>query len=260
MTEHFVSKKQEIKMKKFLKHIRLANKIGFSSYLQYLLAKPGAEIKLEILRKKIFIRKGTPDLGVAMSCFSGEFDVLKYLFPKDYSGIIVDAGGYIGTSAIALKQIYPKAKIIVIEPSQYNLSILKKNLEGISNIKIVYGALIGSSQKTVTLNNRGTMEWGYTVVSKPLDNPNAKPLHKTPAFRLKDLLDKSEKIGLLKLDIEGGESDLLKNDIKTLKKIPVVFAELHNRIVSGCEEMYFKFSKNRILIKDRGEKYLSIKR
>ena len=247
-------------MKKFLKQIRLAKTIGFSSYLRYKLAKPGAELKVEISRKKIFIRKGTPDLGVAISCFSGEFDIVKYLFPKDYSGIIVDAGGYIGTSTIALKQIYPKAKIIVVEPSQHNLAILKKNLEGISNIRIVYGALIGSSQKTITLNNRGTSEWGYTIVSKPLDNPNAKPLHKTPAFRLRDLLDKREKIGLLKLDIEGGEFDLLKKDMKTLKKIPVVFAELHDRIITGCEEMFFKFSKSRILIKDRGEKYLSIRR
>ena len=64
----------------------------------------------------------------------------------------------------------------------------------------------------------------------------------------------------LKLDIEGGEFDLLKNDIKTLKKIPVIFAELHDRIVPKCEEMFFNFSKSRILIKDRGEKYLSIKR
>ena len=247
-------------MKNFLKQIRLVKKIGFSSYLQYFLAKPGAEIKVKILRKEIFVRKGAPDLSVAISCFSGEFDIVKYLFPKDYSGIIVDAGGYIGTSAIALRQIYPKAKIIVIEPSQSNFAILRKNLEGLSNIRVVYGALIGGSQKTIILNNRGTSEWGYTIVSKPLDNPSAKPLHKTPTFRLRDLLDKREKIGLLKLDIEGGEFDLLKKDMKTLKDIPVVFAELHDRIIKGCEEMYFKFSKNRILIKDSGEKYLSIKR
>ena len=247
-------------MKNFLKQIRLVKKIGFSSYLQYFLAKSGAEIKVKILRKEIFVRKGAPDLSAAISCFSGEFDIVKYLFPKDYSGIIVDAGGYIGTSAIALRQIYPKAKIIVIEPSQSNFAILRKNLEGLSNIRVVYGALIGGSQKTIILNNRGTSEWGYTIVSKPLDNPSAKPLHKTPTFRLRDLLDKREKIGLLKLDIEGGEFDLLKKDMKTLKDIPVVFAELHDRIIKGCEEMYFKFSKNRILIKDRGEKYLSIKR
>ena len=70
------------KMKNFLKQIRLVKKIGFSSYLQYILAKQGAEIKVKILRKEILVRKGTPDLSVAISCFSGEFDIIKYLFPK----------------------------------------------------------------------------------------------------------------------------------------------------------------------------------
>mgnify|MGYP001444115517 CR=1 FL=1 len=126
---------------------------------------------------------------------------------------------------------------------------MKKNLEGVTNIRIVYGALIGGSQKTSTLYNRGNREWGFTVVSKPLDNPNALPLHKTPAFKLKDLLGKSEEIGMLKLDIEGGEFDLLKNDIQTLKKIPVIFAELHDRIIPKCEEMFFKFSRFDLSIK-----------
>ena len=60
-------------MKSFLKQIRLAKKIGFSSFLQYKFAKPGAELKVKISSQQIFIRKGTPDLGVAITCFSGEF-------------------------------------------------------------------------------------------------------------------------------------------------------------------------------------------
>ena len=61
-------------MKNFLKQIRLVKKIGFSSYLQYILAKQGAEIKVKILRKEIFVRKGTPDLGVAINCFSSQIE------------------------------------------------------------------------------------------------------------------------------------------------------------------------------------------
>ena len=101
----------KLKIGNFFKQIKLAKKIGFSFYLQYFFAKPGSEIKFEFLGKKVFIRKGSYDLDVAMSCFSGEFDIVKYLFPKDYNGIIIDAGGYIGTSTIALKQLFPNAKL-----------------------------------------------------------------------------------------------------------------------------------------------------
>lgn len=64
----------------------------------------------------------------------------------------------------------------------------------------------------------------------------------------------------MKLDIEGGEFDLFVRDKASLAQIPAIYSELHEAIVPGCEEEFFKFSSSRILIKDRGEKYLSIKR
>ena len=64
----------------------------------------------------------------------------------------------------------------------------------------------------------------------------------------------------MKLDIEGGEYDLLKNDLASLEKIPVIYAELHDRFIDGCSELFFSFSKNRNLFKDGGEKYISIKK
>ena len=65
---------------------------------------------------------------------------------------------------------------------------------------------------------------------------------------------------MLKLDIEGGELSLLENDMESLRNIDAVFAELHDRITPGCVDKFFEFSKDRILIKDKGEKYLSVKR
>ena len=71
---------------------------------------------------------------------------------------------------------------------------------------------------------------------------------------------KGNKIGLLKLDIEGGELSLLENDMDSLTDIEVVFAVLHDRIMPGCVQKFIKFSKNRVLVKDKREKFLSIKR
>jgi len=246
--------------KRIYRQAGLIQQLGLSPYLRYRFASKGAKIRLHIGGYDVVVRKGTPDLGVAISCLNGEFDILKYLLPAGYSGTIVDAGGYIGTATLALKNIFPKSKVIVVEPSEDNLSLLKENLAQISDVQIVYGALVGTSEKTIQLNNRGTGEWGFTVVGAPKDNPNSMPLHSAPAYRLSDLVSDGENIGLLKLDIEGGELNLLENDMSSLQKIEVVFAELHDRIAPGCKQKYLEFSENRILIKDKGEKYLSIKR
>lgn len=241
-----------------LKQIFL-KKISLFDFLKYKVARHDSEVNITISDVSLVIRKGTPDLMVALSCLTGEFDLLQYLLPKDYSGIIVDAGGYIGTSAIALNKMYPMASIVVLEPSIKNIDLLKMNVSDIENIEVVHGALIGSRSKSIMLNNRGTGEWGFSVVKRPKDAPDASPIHETPAYRLADLVPNTNEIGLLKLDIEGGEFDLMKNDMIAMKCIPIVFAELHERIIDGVEELFFEFSRDRILIKGAGEKYLSIK-
>lgn len=247
-------------IKRYFYNLKLIRLIGLKDYLILRKASFGSQIRLSIRNRSVLIRKGTPDLEVAISCFSGEFDILSDYFPKDYKGVIVDAGGYIGTSAIAFHKLFPSARIIVLEPSADNLSILKKNLEAYPQIEIKFGALVGGDQKFVELKNRNTGEWGFSIVENPLDAPAATVLHKSPAFRLYDLVDDIRDIGLIKLDIEGGEYDLLKNDAISLAQIPVILIELHERIVSGCEQLFKDFSANRLVRRaGGGEKFLSLR-
>lgn len=245
---------------KLYTQLRLIHELGVSNYFKYRSTRKGKVVKLVIKGHAVAVRRGTPDLGVAISCLNGEFEILRHLLPETYKGTIVDAGGYIGTATIALKDIFPSAKIIVIEPSSENLRVLKQNVSHLQGVKIVHGALVGTSETSVQLNNRETGEWGFTVVAQPTDSPSASFLQETPAFRLSDLVTEDEKIGLLKLDIEGGELSLFEHDLDSLTNIDAVFAELHERIVPGCIDKFFEFSKHRILIKDKGEKYLSVKR
>lgn len=172
----------------------LINIIGVSSYLKYYFTSKGKLVKISINRHLVTVRKGTPDLGVAVSCLDGEFDILKYLFPKDYDGIIIDAGGYIGTATIALKQLYPGARIFVIEPSSDNLRVLQENVSNLNNVEVIHGALVGTSEQSIQLKNRGTGEWGFTVIAEPTDSPSASFLQETPAFRISDLIKRDEKV------------------------------------------------------------------
>lgn len=244
---------------KLLFFYRALKIIGFKQLFGQLFLPKGRVNNISLNEHSIFIRSSSTDLEVALSSLLGEFDILKYLLPKDFNGVIVDAGGYIGTASIALSTLYPNAKIICIEPSEDNYQILKKNVAKFEKIITLNAALVSSNSNSAKLKDRGTGEWGYTVVNKPNDNQEASLLHEVNAVNLSHIREKYGDIGMLKIDIEGGEYDLLTNDLDSLKKIPYIFAELHERIIAGCEKKFFDFSLDRHVVKGDGEKYLSIK-
>lgn len=233
--------------------------IDINSYFKYQTTPKGKTSHIKVNGRKVYVRKGTPDLRVAVSCFTGEFSSLRHLLPRDYDGVIVDAGGYIGTATIALYELFPKAQFVVVEPSEENIKILRQNLSDIPNLKVFHGALVGKSTGSVTLRNRGTGEWGFTSVANPADKSDAAALHSITAFTLSDLVQSVDEIGILKLDIEGGEFDLFENDAKALGSIKAIFVELHDRIVEGCTASFFEFSKKRHVVKMDGEKFLSLR-
>jgi FkbM family methyltransferase len=239
----------------------LRHKIGDENFASYLAVKAGDRYRLQLGNHLVWLRKGTPDLYVAISCLlDGEFDMLSKYLDASFEGIIVDAGGYIGTAALAFSRMFPLSQIVSIEPSQSNAEILRLNVAAATNIHVVQGALVGGNVDEVHLRNRGTGAWGFTVVENPLDKISAEIIHKVPAYNLKKLGLNPADIGVLKLDIEGGELDLLTHDMESLQEIEIVVAELHDRIVSGCTQAFKKFSEKRLVLKDRHEKYFSIKK
>ena len=242
------------------RQVGLLVRVGIVNYLRYRLTAKGNTLKIRFMGKDILIRKGTPDLGVALMSLDGEFDELAKHLPQDYKGIIVDAGGYIGTSVLALRDLFPYAQIIVIEPSHENIKILRRNIAHLDNVEIIQAALVGKKRKSITLRDRDTGEAGFTTVTHSPDNEIFCKLHETPALTLGELGVKPAEIGILKLDIEGSEAEVIRHDAKSLKPIKVIFAELHDRFKPDCSRLFFEFSQNRKLIKDDGEKYLSVKR
>ena len=241
-----------------VKQFRFLQILGTFGYLKWLLANTNSVFSVRINSQEVFVRKGTPDLSVAISCLHGEFDILRHAFPRDYQGVIVDAGGYIGTAAIAFSLMYPNSRIFSIEPSDANFLLLKKNIDAFTNIQPIHAALVADVREKVFLKNRGTGHWGYSTVDQPKDCPEAEVVNPVQSITLSNLDCSLSEIGILKLDIEGGEYKLLKDDADSMKKLPVIIAELHDRIVDNCTEMFFEFSRNRLILKDRGEKYLSI--
>lgn len=208
----------------------------------------------------VALRPCTTDLTVAKECFSGEFEeAIRAAAPLQH-GFIVDAGGYIGTAAIIFARAFPDAKIITLEPSIENFSVLRKNVAAYENIVPVNKAL-GARVGKIALVNRGTGHWGFSIVQRPADASDAKQVHKVEVTTIPAIMAEHgvSGIDLLKLDIEGAELDVLTPRPEWIDAVIVISAELHDRIAPGCEAAFAAATEGRQNIVGSGEKITSIR-
>ncbi len=215
----------------------------------------------EIGGARLALRKGTPDRHVAKSCLAkGEFAVCKTLIPELEFNFIIDAGGYIGTAAIWFAMRYPQATVLSIEPSKENFTLLTENVSAFPNIIPVNAAIVARS-RSVDLLDRGTGNWGFSVVEKPRDNPNPESLHAIDGVTLDELIYGHQKTGvdILKLDIEGGEKELFDFPGYWIHHSSILIAELHNRIIAGCGESFRNATSHLKVVPDTGgEKIVAV--
>ena len=226
-------------------------------------------IRVSLYGHRLWIRPLSPDYQVSINMFEDEFDPLIGILPREFNGLVIDAGGYNGTAAIRLQQIYPQATVITIEPHVENFCLLKKNISVYSNILAIKAALIPKKlsnigrdlkeSSKVSLYDRGTGQWGFTIVENATGKTKPKQIDICNIVTLSDICDRfsNTNVGILKLDIEGGEKALFESNDKNLLKDSYVFVELHERIVKGCNMAFKNFSKGRKIAKSElGEKYL----
>jgi FkbM family methyltransferase len=253
-------------MTTFRENLRWAKRLGRAGQWQdgllwLLFTSLGKRVQLRVkpCRQEIVIRTGSPDIQVALSCFLGEFDELLDAVPALRHPLIIDAGGYIGTAAIVFAEAYPDATIVSLEPSKENFALLRRNVARYRNIIPVNKALAPEPGRLL-LRDRGTGQWGLTIVPKPSDNPTSAVKEEVECTTLDELMREfgADGVGILKLDIEGGEHALLSRNTGWIDRTDTICIELHDRIVAGCSSLYHQATAGRQNLKMKGEKYLSI--
>jgi FkbM family methyltransferase len=206
----------------------------------------------------IYIRSGTHDLAVARDSLGDELEVAIGLLPAGACGLIIDAGGYIGTSAIKLARAFPNARVVTVEPAPDNLKLLRRNVAHVPNITVVASALVGTPTDRVELLDPHLGEWGYSIV--PRSSGTEVKTISVPTITIDALMTEAgaDEIRILKLDIEGAEIDVLSNNIGWLQRTDLVIAELHDRLVEGCSLAFDKATVGRRRYDLEGEKVASL--
>lgn len=224
---------------------------------------------------KLTLRPRTSDLSIFTNVFSGEFDIVDSLLARDTrlssgeflsdGAIVVDAGAHIGTSSVALAKKFPDATVLALEPDVENFRLLEKNSIDCPNIIPLHAALVGSSHQHefVTLFSRNNGYQGFTVVPNPIDRPGGpirgELIRALSLAQLERVVDGTvRKIGFLKMDIEGGELQVILDDKEKLLDIPIILIELHQRIVGGELDHAFSELKGSraTVLKDTYDKFL----
>jgi FkbM family methyltransferase len=172
--------------------------------------------------------------------------------------LILDMGANIGVSSAFFSSTYPEARLVALEPSQSNFSLLCKNTLGLGNVDPLNVAIgpVSGVQKMFDprLGNNAYRTFGadehfvgnVNVVSVDAvlqDYPNYTPF-------------------IAKIDIEGFEGELFSKNLEWVGKFKVIAIEIHDWMLPGKAVSSNFFAaiggKNRDLV-FRGENIFSIR-
>ena len=165
---------------------------------------------------------------------------------------IIDAGGYVGDTALLFSS-YTDKSIHVFEVSPSNMDIIRETirLNQLENIVPVSKAL-GEKSGTATFS-LGERNSCNSLVERPGYNY---PNHiEVPVITLDDYVRENNlEVGLIKVDIEGGEQLLLKGAVETIRtQHPILlisiyhsandFFEIKPMIEKMCDKYTFRIIK-----------------
>jgi FkbM family methyltransferase len=214
-----------------------AVELGPSFSLRFLSFAVGRRVhQADIHGFKVHLRRGSGDAVMFRRVFrNGDWDLKRSpqadrvqeaydaILKRGERPVIIDGGANIGAAALWFARQFPQAEVVAIEPDPENARMCRLNTENVPNIRVVEAAL-GADSGTVTLTNEiGTADAVRTSRSTE---------GKVPIRTIAELTGEG-RLFLVKVDIEGFESDLFTSNLEWLKQVSGVLIEPHDWMLPG---------------------------
>jgi FkbM family methyltransferase len=190
------------------------------------------DLKLPGIKEKLSLRSNTTDKATFYQVFiKKQYNIALPKKPE----VLIDGGANIGLFTILIKNKYPNAKIICIEPDPENFDLLRKNVLAYEN---VYCENCGLWNRDTLLNVYDKYNGGKCALIVEEDKEG-----KIKSISLDTLMKKYslDRIDVLKLDIETSEKNLFTENFQNwLSKTKVIIIELHDWMEAGCAKAFFQ--------------------
>lgn len=170
--------------------------------------------------------------------FEQEYLALVDLIKKDNykPKVLFDCGANVGYTSLYLASYFNFQKIIAVEPNSETFEILSYNLKHLNSGSSVVlekkGVWSTTTFLSVNKEFRDGRAWSYSLQED-------KEKGAIPVVSLDDLIDQNniDKIDIMKIDIEGSEANIFKDEInikKVLAKTKYIAIEIHDEF--NCRE------------------------
>jgi FkbM family methyltransferase len=191
------------------------------------------KVKAPGFRKTVVLRRGPADIKtferVFLNCAYSlrrltRWNEILALYDHIEMPLILDLGANIGFMTLYFAKNWPKARIIAVEPDEGNFRLLKANSEGMSNITPIKGA-VASEDGAVQIANPHDEAWALRTERVNSIGPNS-----IPAYSIRTLMGLVPEAQpfIVKINIEGFESELFSRDTEWIKSFPIIIVGLHD--------------------------------
>lgn len=168
--------------------------------------------------------------------------------------LIIDCGSNIGLASFYFSLTYEASQILAIEPNEDNLKQARMNTS--SSVRLFQSA-VGCEPGKVDIVDPNLGNSGYRVQSSECGEIEMISINQM----LKDFPSNNYSPFIIKIDIEGFESDLFSKNVEWLAKFPIIIIELHDWMLPGAANSNSFLRKISMLDNDfiiRGENVISI--
>ena len=146
-------------------------------------------------------------------------EVYRLPFPSQQPDVLVDLGANIGLTSVFYDRTLHPRSIIAVEPDPSNAKLVRENLAGLP--AVVFQAAVGPHDGTARFSTNRESNLGSL-------SSNSSGIE-VPVMSMDSVL-KSVPEGaniLVKLDIEGGEEELLQANTEWLSRVDGLIVEFH---------------------------------
>ena len=172
-----------------------------------------------------------PENNFEMEAFYGKYgmDYIKNINQVRNKNII-DAGGYIGDSAIVFSD-YTDKNVYSFEPFLHHYNMMLKTIElNKKNNIIPVNMALGDENKELSLYSSGNLNMGLSIEANSKQSDINQIENKVKMVTLDSYVKENNiEVGLIKTDLEGFEQPFLKGAINTIKEQkPVLIISIYH--------------------------------